>query len=251
MSDQDKPTQAPHTSTAAFVAQLVAEHFNDKTTGSAEITSTWDGHAGTLTIEIKPTAPADDFERLSRNMRDTEAWRAAGCPPGLITGMGDHVVLATIDTTQPTAPENIFMPTENPDGTWTTKIPRHPPTGTVDAMALAVQHARANPGATSADHPGPWTWNWRQDAGQPAPYPDGWVTDANGPTVLSAARPASTLAREMIRLAPEMEQALRDLKDVFDTAKASVARGDWRTTDTERRVVSLLAALDAARKATV
>lgn len=63
---------------------------------------------------------------------------AAPLPPG------EHVVFATVDTTQPTAPENIFMPTENPDGTWTTKI-------TADHPAAGVVFGRTHDRAISPD----------------------------------------------------------------------------------------------------
>lgn len=100
MSDQDKRGDVPPTGTAAVVARMVAEHFAGRPNDNAEITATWDGWAGTLTIVVKPASPVV---------------------------AGEHVFAATIDTTVPTAPENIFMPTENPDGTMTTKIPADHP----------------------------------------------------------------------------------------------------------------------------
>jgi len=141
-------------------------------------------------------AETQEVDRLSRNIRDVAAWQAAGCPPGLVTGMG-------------TAP---------------------------------------------ADHPAPWIWNWRQDPGDAQPQPAGWVTDANGSIVLSGAEPASPLARELIRLAPQMEALLRN-PDLWDGTghKSGCFDPDEPCDNLEpcwkHKLVPVLAALDAARKA--
>jgi len=107
-----------------------------------------------------------------------------------------------------------------------------------------------------ADHPGPWTWNRRHDADQPDPHSDPWVTDANGAIVLSAARPASSLACELIRLAPELEKRLRAAADAFERVMRmwtydGERPGDMADRDLARLELRLirdrLAALDEVR----
>jgi len=97
----------------------------------------------------------------------------------------------------------------------------------------------------AAEHPAPWRWVPRSLAGDP-----GELVDASGDQVVRVeadeVRFASPVVRELIRLAPEMEQALRGLRDLHGTG------GEYATALRERidsRIALIIAALDAARKA--
>lgn len=251
MNDQGKRDAAPPTGTAAAVAQLVAEHFNGRPNDNAHIQSTWDGHAGTLTVVVTPTSPAIE---LPIAYGGGEPWTSVS---------RDHVVHAVIDATQSTAPENVFMPTENPDGTMTTKVPAgHPAAGGITGRmfdrALSPEEVAARSDALLKDeHPAPWRWVLDRRPSevddqehsldeQRAPLmlfdaADEQVIDTDGADYAWVVV-TSPLARELIRLAPEMEQALRYFVGLM---------GDVRPAHPEcAKAIRVLAALDAARKAT-
>ncbi len=97
------------------------------------------------------------------------------------------------------------------------------------------------------EHPAPWRWvpgsSSRKD-----PLAANWLADANGvilvsPDVDEEIEIASPVVSELIRLAPEMEALLRRAVDLLDTLG-----GGGSPVAIES--AALLAAIDAARKAT-
>lgn len=251
MSDQDKRDNAPQTG-AAFVAKMVAEYFDGRPRETASIQVTRDNYAGTLTIEIRPaTAEPRDFAEAAvhavAGILDGSVPVIDG--PGSRLPPGEHVVAFTVDRTQATAPENVFMPTENPDGTMTTKVPANHPAAAIIGGGFAeraispVEAEQRAKGARAADHPAPWRWIGSPPAGEVTA-----LVDAAGDELISGSDLPGTFyvdddgIRELIRLAPEMEQALRYFVGLV---------GDIRPVHPEvAMAIRILAALDAARKAT-
>jgi hypothetical protein len=118
-----------------------------------------------------------------------------------------------------------------------------------EGIAGAGSHPTEHPAqvasrAGTGEHPAPWRWR---------EYGMAWgLEDANCADVLTLTNDASwielasPLAREMIRLAPEMEAALRltlgELREYGSGHSPADNKG-------ERAAATILAALDAARKA--
>jgi hypothetical protein len=127
------------------------------------------------------------------------------------------------------------------------------------AAAEAAREA-AEAEAVPAEHPAPWRWVPRSLAGDP-----GELVDARGDQVVRVdgdeVGPASPLARELLRLAPETAGLLRDLEWINDgpgdfcPCCQGCKPGSRDQADRERaghapdcRLAAILAALDAARE---
>jgi hypothetical protein len=117
----------------------------------------------------------------------------------------------------------------------------------------------------SDKHPAPWQWAMTTDSGG---IRKPWrLEDANGREVISGefdfddpnVRLASPLAGELIRLAPEMEAALRRLEWISDREETACyecgvvfhAFEPAPAHETGCSIGTILAALDAARAVTV
>ncbi len=117
---------------------------------------------------------------------------------------------------------------------------------TIAAGELGVAPTTESPGSATAkpEHPSPWAWDpWKDDPAEDMMF---FLMDAKDSPVLLVngdfIQVASTLAREQIRAAPEMEEALRHFVTML---------GDIRPAHPKMvAAMNILASIDAARKAT-
>lgn len=132
--------------------------------------------------------------------------------------------------------------------------------GLCEACTALIDAARPVEPTTAAEHPAPWRLAYT--AGPHGPHDilrdEMKLQDANGvPLVWNGEWRGDGVGispgvRELIRLAPELEAALRDVLDVLDAHRAGAGSAAMhaRQAETERRVDVILAALGAVRKAT-